>query len=292
MMDNLSYLQIRGAADPLPTKNPTLIYKSNKSLNEQLPSENESIITIWLAWINKAQLGGYFLGILGSIMCIASTAIECWRKWHVESQDGLYPGVVWVGIWKACYLHSTHPENRYIHCEEFTEDLMMLPKEIFLAQDLMTLSCIVGAVAITVMSFALGIVVKDIGHTHRLFILFSVGGFLNFVAGIMVLIPIFWNLHSILENRHIVFPEFFKMPTVPKHQEVGPAIYVGYSAAVLFLASGVMIICNRSVLQVHAENVSPAANVSLTTQFSTNFGSSVIINVIKREKSDFSDDEY
>ncbi|XP_026558980.1 claudin-34-like [Pseudonaja textilis] len=292
MIDNLSFLQIRGVADPLPTKSSALIYKSNKSLNQQLPSEKESIITKWLSWINKAQLGGYFLGILGSIMCITSTANERWRIWHVESEDGLYPGVVWVGIWRACYLHSTHPENRYIHCEEFTENMLLLPKEIFLAQDLMTLSCIVGAVAITIMSFALGIIVKDIGQKKNLFTLFSVGGLLNFLAGILVLIPIFWNLHSILENRNVKFPESFKMPTIPKYQEVGAAIYVGYSAIILFLASGALIICNRSVLQVHATNdVSPSADIPLTPQFSSNFGSSVIINVTNRDEPLSSEDE-
>ncbi|XP_029138935.1 claudin-34-like [Protobothrops mucrosquamatus] len=250
------------------------------------------MITNWLTWISRAQLGGYFLGILGSIMCITSTATEHWRIWHVESQDGMYPGVVWIGIWRACYLRSTHPEKRYVHCEEFTEDLRMLPKEIFLAQDLMTLSCIVGAVAITLMSFALGIVVKEIRQKKNLFTLFTVGGFLNFLAGIMVFIPIFWNLHSILENRDIQFPESFKMPTLPKSQEVGAAIYVGYSAAVFFLASGIMIICNKSVLQIHAENASPPTNVSLaTTQFSANFGSSVIINVTNREELESSLDK-
>ncbi|XP_070615798.1 claudin-4-like [Erythrolamprus reginae] len=291
MIDNLSFLQIRNVGDSLPTKSPALMYRSNKPLNKQLPSEKVSMVKKLLGWINRGQFCGYFLGILGSIMCIASTTMQSWRVWQVDPKDGTYPGVIWIGIWKACYQHSTQPKNRYIHCEDFTGKLKMLPKEIFLAQDLMTLSCIVGAVAITIMSFALVIVVKDTEQKKYLPILFNTVGFLNVLAGIMILIPTLWNRHSVLEDKSIPFPLFFKMPRVPRRQEVGAAIYIGYSAAFSFLLSGIMIGCNKRILQVHAGKALPPAVLSLTTQFSSSFGSSVIISVINREEPDFRDDE-
>ncbi|XP_058013732.1 claudin-34-like [Ahaetulla prasina] len=230
------------------------IYMSNKSLNWQVPSETESMITKWSVWINRAQFGGYLLSILGWILCITSTATDHWRLWHVKSTDNLYPGLLWIGIWRACYLHSTHPQNRYIHCEEFTEDLKMLPNEIFLAQDLLSLCCIVAAVGITFMSFALWNVVRAIAQKAFLLTLFNVGGLMNFLTGIIILIPISWNTYSILINADIMFPESFHMPTSPVYQEIGAAIYVGYTSAVLLLLSGVMIICNKRGFEIRQES--------------------------------------
>ncbi|KAK9393405.1 CLDN4: Claudin-4 [Crotalus adamanteus] len=115
--------------------------------------DNLSLLRIRVRWL---------FSFLSWILCITASATKHWGMWHVESQDGMNPGVVWIRIWRVHYLHSTHPQNRYIHCKEFTEDLRMLPKEIFLAQDLMTLTCTLGAVAITLMSFAFGDVVKAI----------------------------------------------------------------------------------------------------------------------------------
>lgn len=254
---------------------------SNKSLNGQVPSETESMITKWSVWINKAQFGGYLLSILGWILCITSTATDHWRLWHVKSKDNLYPGLLWIGIWRACYLHSTHPENRYIHCEEFTEDLKMLPTEIFLAQDLLSLCCIVGAVGITFMSFALWNVVRAITHKTFLLTLFNVGGLMNFITGIIILIPVSWNSYSILINADIMFPEDFHMPTSPVYQEIGAAIYIGYIAAVLLLVSGVMIMCNKHVFQNRQEShvLFPAA-----TDISRNTGSSGIIDQRQKEE--------
>uniref|UniRef100_A0A670Z4R6 Claudin 34 n=1 Tax=Pseudonaja textilis TaxID=8673 RepID=A0A670Z4R6_PSETE len=197
----------------------------------------------------SSSLCGAQMFILGWILCITSTATDHWRVWHVKSKDNLYPGLLWIGIWRACYLHSTHPENRYIHCEDFTEDLKMLPNEIFLAQDLLSLCCIVGAVGITFMSFALWNVVRTITHKTFLLTLFNVGGLMNFLTGIIILIPISWNSYSIFINADIRFPESFKMPTSPMFQEMGAAIYVGYIASFLLLVSGVMIVCNRRAFQ-------------------------------------------
>lgn len=259
---------------------------TNKSLNGLLPSETESMITKWSVWINRAQFGGYLLSILGWILCITSTATDYWRIWHIKSKDNLYPGVLWIGIWRACYLHSTHPVNRYVHCEEFTEDLKMLPGEIFLAQDLLSLCCIVGAVGITFMSFALWNVVRTIRHKTFLLTLFNVGGLMNFLTGIIILIPISWNIYSILINVDIMFPDSFKMPTSPEHQDIGAAIYIGYTAAVLLLVSGVMIICNKHVFQNSQENnvLSPTIESLTAVDTCTNIGSSVTTNQQQKEE--------
>ncbi|XP_032087257.1 claudin-34-like [Thamnophis elegans] len=269
----------------LPTSS-KFMYMTNKPLNWQAPSETESMITKWSVWINRAQFGGYLLSILGWILCITSTATDYWRLWHVKSKDNLYPGLLWIGIWRACYLHSTHPQNRYVHCEEFTEDLKKLPNEIFLAQDLLSLCCIVGAVGITFMSFALWNVVRAITHKTFLLTLFNVGGLMNFLTGIIILIPIAWNSYSILINADIMFPESFNMPTSPVYQEIGAAIYIGYVSALLLIVSGVMIMCNKRVFQSRRENLvlSPGIGSLATIDMCGNIGSSGTIDQRHKEE--------
>ncbi|XP_063160390.1 claudin-34 [Candoia aspera] len=281
--------------DPLVTKYPSFIYTANKPHIIQRPNEKESMITKWAAWISKVQLCGYLLSILGWIMCITSTAVDQWRIWHVENEAGIPSGLVWIGIWRICYKHGTDSKDTILNCEEFTEDYKNLPIEIFLAQDLMSLACIMGAVAISFMSFALWNVFKTITQKTFLLTFFSLGGILNLLSGIMVLIPVSWNLYSVLHKAEIQFPEVFQMPVSPKAQQVGAAIYIGYVAAALFLLSSFLILCIKYNLQMSEQSFSTLANKPITAEVSrelcTTCESSVVINMQNRMRSEPSANE-
>ncbi|KAM6448146.1 claudin-34 isoform 1-T3 [Liasis olivaceus] len=291
MAHALGRLEGRSDEDPLATKNTNFIYTTNKPLDAKVANEKESMITKWAAWISGPQLCGYLLSILGWIMCVTSTAAEQWRIWHVENVIDNPSGVVWVGIWRVCYMYGTNSENIFLRCEDFTEDYKTLPKEIFLAQDLMSLGCIVGAVAICFMTFALWNVFKTITQKTFLLTFFSLGGILNLMAGIMILIPISWNLYSILNNAGIVFPEFFRVPTFPKEQQVGAAIYVGYVAAVLFLLSGFLILCNKYALKLNQEKNPELVNLPMIDELCTACQSSVVIDIQNKMPSETSLDD-
>ncbi|XP_070616325.1 claudin-34-like [Erythrolamprus reginae] len=266
------------------------MYMSNKSLNRQVPSETESMITKWSVWINSAQFGSYLLCILGWILCITSTATDRWRIWHVKKKGELYFGLMKIGIWRACYTYNVQYENSYEECEQFTPSMQTLPKEIFLAQDMLSLGCIMGAVGVTFMSFALWNIVKAITQKTFLLTLFNLGILMNFLTGIFIIIPISWNTYSIMINADIKFPDDFKLlvPPSPEKQEIGAGIYIGYVAAILLLVSGVMIFCYGYVFRNSQENrvLSPAVGPLAPVDIFRNTGSSGSSLTIDEQKEE------
>uniref|UniRef100_A0A8D2KUG0 Uncharacterized protein n=1 Tax=Varanus komodoensis TaxID=61221 RepID=A0A8D2KUG0_VARKO len=206
---------------------------------------DDILISGRLGHVTCLQFCGLFLAILGWIMCVTSTAVEQWRVWHVHNVTGISSGIVWIGIWKVCFMKDATEKNKYFYCEEFTDEHKTLPKEIFIAQDLMALASIVNALAISFMSFALWNVFKTTKQKEALITFFTIGGILNLAAGVIVSIPISWNLHSVLAKEEIEFPEFFQLPRAPKDQYVGTAIYIGFGAVALQLVSGSFILIQK-----------------------------------------------
>ncbi|XP_062983750.1 claudin-34 [Elgaria multicarinata webbii] len=219
---------------------------SNILVKAVLPSEEDTLVSSLLTHITCFQFCSILLAIIGWILCIISTAGVQWRVWHVDNVTGISSGIVWVGIWKVCFRHDATPDrNTYLHCEDFTENYRTLPKEIFIAQDLMALASIVNALAIGFMSFALWNVFKNTKQKKALITFFTIGGILNFTSGLIVLVPLSWNLHSVLAKEEIEFPDSFQLPRIPKDQSVGVAIYVGYGAVAFQLVSGLLTLFQK-----------------------------------------------
>uniref|UniRef100_UPI00109FB4AF claudin-34-like n=1 Tax=Podarcis muralis TaxID=64176 RepID=UPI00109FB4AF len=170
--------------------------------------------------------------ILALSMCILSTLSVNWRVWSVENIEGIGSGNIWIGIWDVCFWKDPSNDGNSIwHCEDLNEQHPTLPKEIFIAQDLMALASIMNSVALGLISFALYNVFKPRKHKDFLFRFFRLGAFLNLVAGILVLISVVWNTSAVLQNGEIDFPETFELPQIPSEQHIGPSIYLGYIAA-------------------------------------------------------------
>ncbi|KAG5833503.1 hypothetical protein ANANG_G00276610 [Anguilla anguilla] len=71
------------------------------------------------------------------------------------------------------------------------------------------------------------------------------GGALQLLAGACALVPLSWNLNSVVANRTISFPPRFNVPPAPVSQEVGAGIAVGITAAILVTASGLAFLSYR-----------------------------------------------
>lgn len=231
-------------------REPAAVTMGNWIAKKVMPRYENSVVSTWLAQISCYRLCGLLLALIGWSMCIISTAGDQWRVWHIEHMPGVSSARLWVGIWRVCFIQdATDEENIHLHCEEFTEEYRTLPKEIFIAQDLMSLAAIVQSLAMGFMVFALWKVHKDAKQKKVLFTFFTIGSILNLISGIIILVPVSWNLYSILMKEGIEFPEFFVLPHSPKEQYVGSAIYVGYVASACLLSSGTVILsktCRRS----------------------------------------------
>ncbi|XP_034980314.2 claudin-34-like [Zootoca vivipara] len=201
-----------------------------------------SLLVRWLSLVSRLQLCAFLTGILGWMMCIATTAGVNWRVWRVENIDGIASGNVWIGIWAVCFWRDpSNDGNSFWHCEVLHEKYPSLPREIFIAQDLMALASIMNSAALVLTSFALYNVFEPRKHKDFVLTFFRIGAFLNLFAGILVLISVIWNMSAVLQNGEINFPDEFELPPIPSEQHIGASIYLGYIAAGFQLLSAAFV---------------------------------------------------
>lgn len=71
-------------------------------------------------------------------------------------------------------------------------------------------------------------------------------GVLCLLAAALSLVPLIWNLSSVVTNRTIEFPTEFKLPPAPDAQIVGSGISVGIVGSALMVVSGIVFCSYRS----------------------------------------------
>ncbi|TFK10239.1 Claudin-34 [Platysternon megacephalum] len=202
-----------------------------------------------LAITSHIPLLGFVLSVLGWILCVISIGLIQWRVWHVDNTTIISSGTIWIGIWDVCF--TLNPElangSSLMLCQSFTTQNTFIPSEIFVAQDLLMLATIMEAVAISFTLFALWSVYKKQLKKHYSLVFFLTGGLLNIISSVFILIPVSWNLHSIIKNRSIAFPPPYHLPSTPKSQKVGAAIPVGFISVLLLLLGGFLLVYDRSL---------------------------------------------
>ncbi|XP_077779888.1 claudin-34-like [Podarcis muralis] len=230
------------------------------------PLRVKDLVVKWLSVVSSLQLCAFLMDILAWMMCIASIAIANWRVWRVENIKGIGSGNIWIGIWQVCFWKDpSNDGNAFWHCEDLNEQHPTLPREIFIAQDLMALASIMNSAALGLISFALYNVFKPRKHKDFVLTFFSLGALLNLPAGILVLISVIWNMSAVLQNGEIVFPEAFELPQIPSEQHIGPSIYLGYIAAGFQLLSAALVGMERCCIRTTATDTSQIETVVVIT---------------------------
>ncbi|XP_077199389.1 claudin-34 [Paroedura picta] len=208
-------------------------------------SGEDSQLASFLAQASFFQLCGFVLAAIGWGLCISATTLGKWRQWLIEDSIDYQAGVMWIGIWDVCYeVYSPDPEAE-VHCKTFDVGHVFLPKEIFIAQDLMSLCSVVKTVALGFFFFAFWNIIKSDNKNKITSTFFTIGGLLSLTTGILILIPVTWNMFSVMNKKNIIFPETFKMPSHPKEQFVGIAIHLGLISAILQIVSGLLFLSNK-----------------------------------------------
>uniref|UniRef100_A0A803TD76 Uncharacterized protein n=1 Tax=Anolis carolinensis TaxID=28377 RepID=A0A803TD76_ANOCA len=148
--------------------------------------------------------------VIGWVLCLIATGADEWRVWHSKDVSGTSTAKIWTGIWRVCFVGNPpegEPTKR--QCQEFLEQHWSLPMEILIAQDLMPFANVVLSLALVCMSFALWNVFHNVRPEKLLLTFFRVGGVLNLLSGVIILIPLLWNMYSVVINERIVFPGDF-----------------------------------------------------------------------------------
>lgn len=193
----------------------------------------------YLAHTAHAQLCALGLSCVGWALTGVALGLIQWRVWLVSDTEVISSGVAWVGVWRTCFHSHTlvTPAFRVMHCSSISATEAFTPPEIVAAQVLMLLSLLVGLCGNAGGVYAL----RNIyfGREKNSTVCFFGAGALCLSAAVMSLVPLVWNLSSVVNNQTISFPSGFRMPPAPDSQHVGCGIGVGMVGTVLMMISAV-----------------------------------------------------
>ncbi|CAN9498168.1 unnamed protein product [Ophioblennius macclurei] len=193
----------------------------------------------YLAHTAHAQLGALWIACIGWTLIAMALGLIQWRVWLVADREVISSGVVWVGLWRACFDSHTvvTPSLQVMHCTYINPTEAYTPPEIIAGQVLMLLSLLVGLFGNAGGIYSMRNIYFGVEKSSLGFI--GVGA-LCLLAAVMSLVPLLWNLTSVVTNQTIKFPSDFKLPPAPVSQYVGCGIGVGMVGAALMIVSGIV----------------------------------------------------
>ncbi|XP_013882759.1 claudin-34-like [Austrofundulus limnaeus] len=176
----------------------------------------------YLAHTAHSQFGALWLSFVGWILTSMSLGLIQWRVWQVSDTKVITSGVVWVGIWRACFNSYTDVSEgfRNMHCRYISLREAFTPPEIAAGQVLMLLSLIVGLSGNAGGVYAMRNAYFGVGKNSSILLSFISTVVLCLLAAVLSLIPLIWNLSSVVTNQTIQFPSEFKLPQAPISQIV------------------------------------------------------------------------
>lgn len=198
---------------------------------------------IYLAHTGHLQFLGLIAGFLAWILIVATSGLNEWRLWRVADVPVITSGVAWVGIWRACFYSQVLPKPE--NCQMIAISDSFAPVEIPVAQVMMVLAMICGLAANIVAALAMRMVYFSVEDRRNMRLLFTLGGILYLLTSVLCLVPLLWNMNSVLNNNTIDFPPDFHLPPAPAHQQIGSAIGLGLFSSTVILVSGLFFLCYR-----------------------------------------------
>ncbi|XP_062854241.1 claudin-34 [Trichomycterus rosablanca] len=196
----------------------------------------------YLAHTAHWQFFALVLAVIGLILTIATSGVDDWRVWYVDDLSAASAGTAWMGVWRACFYSHVLDEAKFCRSMWMTDSF--LPPEIVAAQVLCLVAIVVGFAANLVGGYAVRRTYFNVG-AGRVTPVFVSAAVLYFLAAVCLLVPVFWNVNSVLQNRTIDFPPEFFLPPAPYRQELGLGIVMGIGSSVMILISGLLFLLYR-----------------------------------------------
>lgn len=200
---------------------------------------------LYIAHTAHWQFFALAMGFLSWILTMATVGLDDWRLWFVDNTTVINSGVAWIGIWRACFYSHVLSEIEF--CQFLPISESFLPVEIKLAQVLMMLAVITGLLGNIAGAFAMRKAYFSMENRGKIRLAFLLTGTLYLSAGFFSLLPLAWNMNSVLSNQTIIFPPEYQFPATPDRQRVGNAIGVGILSSILMLLSGLIFLGYRYI---------------------------------------------
>uniref|UniRef100_A0A3B3CJ43 Claudin 34 n=1 Tax=Oryzias melastigma TaxID=30732 RepID=A0A3B3CJ43_ORYME len=177
----------------------------------------------YLAHTAHVQFGALWMAFIGWTFTAVALGLIQWRVWLVSGSDVITSGVVWVGLWRTCFNSHTEVSEglAIMHCKFISLTETFTPPEVAAGQVLMLLSLIVGLCGNAGGVYAMRNAYFGVKEYSCVRLGFVVTGAFCLLAAVMSLIPLLWNLSSVVANQTIHFPPEFRLPQAPESQHVG-----------------------------------------------------------------------
>ncbi|XP_046887267.1 claudin-34-like [Hypomesus transpacificus] len=201
----------------------------------------------YLVHTAHAQCLGLWVGTVGWILIGVTLGLVQWRVWQVDDLSKISSGVAWVGVWRVCFYSHVlvTPQFKVMYCQRMGLAEDYTPPEVAAAQVLMLVALGAGLCGNAFGVYGLRIIYFGLEKNAPIRKVFTAAGAFCLLAAMLALVPLLWNLNSVVTNQTIAFPEQFYMPQAPVKQHTGPAIGVGIVASMQLIASAVIFFSYR-----------------------------------------------
>uniref|UniRef100_A0A8C5M7Q4 Claudin n=1 Tax=Leptobrachium leishanense TaxID=445787 RepID=A0A8C5M7Q4_9ANUR len=184
---------------------------------------------------------GFFFGVIGSVMLGISLFNVNWR---VSSVDGnvITTSTIYENLWMSCATDSTGVSN----CREFPS-LLALSGYLQASRALMICSLVFGLFACLLGMIGLQCTKVADGNTSMKAKMAITSGALSIFSGLCAGIAVSWYAFNITQ-------QFFDPLYPGTKYEIGPALYLGWSGALLDVVGGGLLCCSYKQLQTQPTN--------------------------------------
>lgn len=178
------------------------------------------------------QMLGTALCIIGWIGTIVVCALPQWKVTAFVGQNIVTAQTTWEGIWMSCVVQSTGQ----MQCKVYDSMLALTP-DLQAARALIIISILVGIIGI-LLALAGGKCTNCVEDESSKSKICVAAGVSFIVAGVLCLIPVCWNAHSIVRD--------FYNPLLVNSQkrEIGASLFIGWGASALLILGGALLCAN------------------------------------------------
>ncbi|XP_043965726.1 putative claudin-24 [Gambusia affinis] len=196
--------------------------------------------------VGTVELLGALLSAGGWLCSLCTTMMPFWLT---LSTDLLPTESLEVGLWKTCVIQDMGLQE----CQPYNS-LLGLPPDIKLARILMCAALGFGLLGSVLAVLGLNLInscCRKVDDRSFKKVLKTAGGTLSLAAGILVLVPVSYI-------AHLTVVRFFdeSVPDVVPRWEFGDSLFCGWTAGVLHLVAGTLLLISSLYLQEQNRNLS------------------------------------
>ncbi|XP_071401878.1 claudin i [Centroberyx affinis] len=171
------------------------------------------------------------LGVFGLVGAIVCCAVPRWKVSSFVGSNIVTAQSSQEGLWTNCVVQSTGQQQ----CKNY-DSLLVLSSDLQAARAMIIISCMLSSLSLLILfagaDFTTCVESEDAKAKISL-----VAGVGLLVAGLLMIIPVSWSAHNIIQN--------FNNPLVAASQkrELGACIFVGWAAGALLILAGGLLCC-------------------------------------------------